>query len=96
VSLYYPVCRHKPCPVCGDTSGKCSINEYGYCLSCYGVFNPEVQEGDLRGFWKCFRVTGGESQWKDQRVALRAIFDFFVDETFKQGSDRIEKQGGES
>ena len=73
MSEYYPVCQHNPCPACGDTSGKCSINEYGYVLFCQGVCEPEVKEGDLRGFWKCFRVSEEYSQWEDQRVALNVL-----------------------
>lgn len=101
---YYPTCPHQPCPVCADTFGRCSINEYGYSVLCYGM--PQAQEGDLQGAWKCFRQSGEHSQWRDQRVVLRALSQrtqvSFVDingqplnfaEWLKIPS---EKQGGES
>lgn len=70
MSEYYPVCPHQPCRVCGDTSGSCSISEYGYALLCHGM--PQAQKGDLQGTWKCFRSTEEYSQWEDQRVRLEA------------------------
>jgi hypothetical protein len=54
----------------GDTSGSCSISEYGYALLCHGM--PQAQKGDLQGTWKCFRSTEEYSQWEDQRVRLEA------------------------
>lgn len=72
MSEYYPVCVHQPCPVCGDTSGSCSINEYRYCLECHGM--PQAQKEDLEGTWKCFRQTGEYSQWEDQRVVLESRY----------------------
>ncbi len=71
MSVYYPVCPHRPCPVCGDTSGSCEISEYGYALVCYGM--PLAQEGDLEGMWKCFGATGEYSQWEDQRVSVVVV-----------------------
>ena len=68
MSEYYSSCPGKPCAVCGDTSGKCSVSEYGYALLCYGM--PQAQEGELKRTWKCFRKTGEYSQWEDQRIAL--------------------------
>jgi hypothetical protein len=71
MSEYLPFCAHNPCPICGDISGKCEISEYGHSLACSTLHLPEAKEGDLQGFWKCFRSKEEYSQWEDQRVRLR-------------------------
>jgi hypothetical protein len=70
MSVYHPVCPHNPCPICGDISGDCEISEYGYVLVCNRNHLPKTQEGELRGFWKCFRSHEEYSQWEDQRTVL--------------------------
>ncbi|HEY9673820.1 MAG TPA: hypothetical protein V6D11_20435 [Waterburya sp.] len=108
MSDYFPFCPHRPCPICGDTSGDCSINEYGYAIFCRGACEPEAKEGELRGFWKCFRSNEEYSQWEDQRVQLENQIkprkvtitnpDFFsqVIERIERAVKRnIEKNGGE-
>lgn len=108
MSEYYPTCSHQPCPVCGDTFGSCSINEYRYALLCHA--KPQAQEGDLEGAWKCLGQTGKYSQWEEQRVVLeRGYREPQVSTTGCNGQPvdfaeiikeivrkHIEKQGGES
>lgn len=60
-------CRHNPCPICGDASAKCRIDEYGYIALC----KSDAKIGDLRETWLCYRISPEYSQWKDQRVAFQ-------------------------
>ncbi len=94
MSEYLPFCPHNPCPICGDVSGNCSISEYGVTLACSTLHLPETKEGDLQGFWKCFRSNEQSSQWEDQRVRLRCLarLENLLDQICKKSALRGEAQ----
>ena len=54
-----------PCPICGDTSGKCEICQLdGMCLCETKI---DAEEGDFVGTWQCEKPFSDDSViWMDQ------------------------------